>query len=190
MKLKVIFGIIIPIFIILFLVILASINIGFSADEKFVSTLRYNDIYESGQIKNQIQIGEIKIENDYFLPKRYILPYLVACLNDNEENKPRVYAGQVSYSEFDIPSDQYNSYPSQVDRSIELGISEKKEIKVLLSPDYNLRYNTIDQLLNNYDQYDSLILAESSSSNYYNACQSLTSEELEKATSIALNLSA
>ena len=56
MKLKVIFGIIIPIFIILFLVILASINIGFSADEKFVSTLRYNDIYESGQIKNQIII--------------------------------------------------------------------------------------------------------------------------------------
>jgi hypothetical membrane protein len=70
MKYKIIFGIAIPLFVIVALTIIASIDAGFSIDENYISELSLSTIYNEGKLPSAIKIADINIENDYFLGKR------------------------------------------------------------------------------------------------------------------------
>src|SRR4051812_14178838 len=112
MKLRLIFGVIIPLVIIITLAILGALPYGFSVRHNFVSSLNANDLISDGKIKSHIELGSVVIVNDYFLGKRYDLQPLIACLRDKESTKATMDAGSVVYSEGDYNyNDELGYYP-------------------------------------------------------------------------------
>ncbi|VVB78059.1 Uncharacterised protein [uncultured archaeon] len=159
MKYKIIFGIILPLIIIISLALVS--NLGqLSIKQDFVKQLSLNDLLENKKVKDTIKLGEVGIENKYFLPKRYDLTQLGACLRDTSGGKAMVDAGTIEYSEGDLPySDKY-VYDYQQDRSIEISSKNIKKINVYLRPSGSFSYLNYSQLKTQYGSYDELIIFE------------------------------
>ena len=200
MKFKIIFGIIIPLLTIIVLVTLGSLNIGFSVKKDFVTKLTLKDIFEESQLRNSIKIADITLENDYFLGKRYELPRLGICLDDKEGNLQRINAGNLQYSEGDYDYERgdfvyqtsYKSYPYYYGgyneaRNIQIKANEKKSIRVFLQPSYEFGYKNYTQLLEQYGEYDALLIFEIGNkyTSYYD-CSNIDQETLDKATAIPI----
>lgn len=203
MKFKIIFGIALPVIIIVILVILGSLDIGFSVKKKFIDKLSLQDIFtQDYQIKNAIKIADITLENNYFLGKRYDLPGLGICLDDIEGNHPRIEAGSLLYGEGQYnyekggfiyqETDMYRSYPYYGSnraeaKNIQIGANEKKNIRIFLQPSYQFAYRNYTELIQQYKEYDSLLIFETDNNrNLYYACNDLDQETLDKAISIPI----
>jgi hypothetical protein len=203
MNAKIVLGIIIPAVIIIILTIISSLDIGFSAQNTYTHDLDFDDIFTNSQVRNSIEIGKVTITNDYFLPKRYDLPAITACLVDEDKEKQIQDVGSVSYSEGDSESygstDLYyyggsNNNPT----SVEIGAHEKKTVRLYLYPtsintyDYsNLNKTEEEIVLETYGDYDSLILIEGSKSTSpygygYASCYSFSQSELDDGIKISL----
>jgi hypothetical protein len=180
MKYKIIFGIVLPILVIVLLAIFGSLNIGFSVEENYKTEIAPENFYDyTYGVKQYIEIGSVNFENEYFLSKRYTLPALKACLIDKDGNKPGVDAGTITFSEGDIdyvPSKgSIYSYSSSKEHSINIGTGEKKEVKIYLQPNYNFQNKAGTELQDRYGEYDTLVIV-SGETNYYRRinCYSLT----------------
>jgi len=199
MKLKIIFGIALPIIFIIVLAILGSNDSGFSVKKKFVDSISLKDAAYNGQPRNTIKIGDIILENEYFLGKRYSLPALTACLIDKEKVKQNANAGSVFYSEGDY--DPYSSeglvaYNDYQQRSIEIPAYGKETAGVFMNPSYAY-YANYSELLAQYQDYDELIILEKNDKSrnrngYYDPgyqdCYNLKESDIEEAKHIPLIL--
>lgn len=197
MNLKIFFGIIIPAVLIVILTIISSIDAGFSVDRTFIHDLNVQEVFENGNLRSSIEIGKIRLENDYFLPKRYEISYTTACLVDEDGTKEPQDAGYLSYSEGDSSSnygyyDSY-SYSSGQETSIEIGADKSKTVKIYLNPqnlyayEYGSNLTQQEIIIQKYGDYDALVLVESGRNTYnYNSCYSLSESELEDGTRISL----
>lgn len=191
MNFKLLLGIFVPLIVAVALVILSSINIGLSVEVETEKSVQFNSLftYQYDQ-KDNVLIQTITIDNDYFLPRKFELPVIIACLNVKEGLSRRTDM-QVKYSEgkyasgSDIPFFQdlfYDSYsyrsPAQ---SIEIPANGKKQLKVLVVP----KYVYSDQI-DSYKGYDELLLVQSKEKRgyAYNLCQDLYGTELENAVHI------
>lgn len=194
MRPKIIIGIFLPLAIIIALVALSSSDIGFSVESKSVDSVRSGSLFVSqSDPKENIEIQTINIVNDYFLPKKFELPGLVACLNDKESKKEpqglqlRFTQGQSSGSPgVPIYDGVMNYYPSSSRQTIDLPQYSTRTVKVLVQPVYV--YNYIQEI-ESYRGYDEILLIESKDNNfdYYNTCSSLDSEELGSAVHIVIS---
>lgn len=202
MDLKLIFGIFIPLVIVVSLIVISSLNIGFSIETKTVQSLKFDSLFaQQNQAKDSVTIRNITITNDYFLSKRIKLPSLMICLNDKEGIKPRQnlqvrYNEGISYPssenrmfeaaamEKSISSDYYGYYGTST-KAIEISAHNKKQVKVLIDPQILYNYNYNYQDMNNYKDYDELLLIEKKSDSY-TQCQNLESRELDNAVHIQI----
>jgi len=193
MNIKLALGILLPLALIVFLVILSTANIGFSLEKQDVDSVQFSSLFvDKNSPKNNIPIQTITITNDFFLSKRYELPKMIVCLNDKEGIK-EIQNIQVKYNEgsytrgsdvpiFDELFFDYNYYSKQ---SIELPTESKKQVKILIEPKYLYNYDTE---IDSYREYDELLLIESKDTNRYsyNSCQSLESKEMYSTTHILI----
>lgn len=190
MKYKIIFGIAIPIFLIILIAVLASSNNGFSAKSSYVTQLNLGDVYSEGKVKNLVEVGKIEIKNDYFLPKRYSLPLMQACLFDKEGVKQPTEAGSVEYNEGDY---NYNSYESisykdsRNERSVEIGTNTNKTVKIFIRPSY-MYYSEKAKLLEEYSAYDEIILVPLTNSRSYYNCYNIQTNVVGGEVHISFNL--
>ncbi len=193
MNIKLALGIILPLALILSLVILSTANIGFSVEKKDAEYVRFSPLFvDKNSPTNNIPIETITITNDFFLPKRYELPRLQVCLNDKEGVK-EIQNMQVRYNEgfytrgSDVPifDELIFGYDYHSRQSIELPAESKKQIKILVEPEYLYSYDTD---IESYKAYDELLLIESQDTDRYsyNSCQNLDSKEIESAIHIPI----
>jgi len=107
MMYKLIFGIILPLMIIISLAIIASYG-EVKEEREFLKVISIQTVLKDGNIRDKVKIGDIVLTNDFTLPKRYELPLFGACLIDSD-----------NYTEL---LERYKGYDSVV-------IYEKKERK-------------------------------------------------------------
>lgn len=171
MNAKIIFGVVLPALIVVFITILGSLG-SIDVKKGFVTKIALSDIFRDGRIVNNIKIGDIYLKNDYFLSQRYELPIWVVCLNDKEGILQRITAGNLQYSEGDY---DYNS--EQLARpvvgngnnvlSVEVKANDEKKVSIYLQPSYNIQYGTYGNfrnytdLIKDYGGYDELIVFKS-----------------------------
>lgn len=211
MNLKLVFGIVIPLIIIILLAGLSNLNIGFSVQKDTSTSLNLADLFtNTSQVLPNIPVQTITLNNDFFLPRQYELPRYIACLNDQQAKVQR-YDMQIIYSEgklipgnnipifYDLVYDYYSSSR----KSVELSSNSMKQVKVSAQP-INIYYSyyypykdprikvvppitEYENKVLQYESYDELLLLEISSTQYYyNRCQELSSEELDKAIHIPI----
>lgn len=200
MKYKIIFGIIIPLLLATTLIVLTSLNVGFGIEKNFIEKINLQDIFtDDYQIKNSIKIADIIIQNDYFLSRRYELPRLGICLDDKEGNSQRINAGNLQYGEGDYDYERgdflyqttYKSYPYYYGgyneaRNIQINANEKKSIRIFLQPAYNFMYRNYTQLLEQYGNYDALLVVELGDKYDYYNCADIDQSTLNKAIAIQI----
>lgn len=189
MKLKLLLGIFLPLVLIIVLVILSTARMGFSVATEMVKSIQFNDLFVvHNSPANARLLQTITITNDFFLPRKYELPELIVCLSDTEGIKGptslQVKYAEGSYSRgsnapfFDEIFLDYNSYYRQ---SIELPAKSKKQVKVLVEPQY------LYAEIQSFKEYDELLLIHSKSNkNYYGSCSDLAGEELSTAIHIPI----
>ncbi|PIN93565.1 hypothetical protein COU54_02700 [Candidatus Pacearchaeota archaeon CG10_big_fil_rev_8_21_14_0_10_31_24] len=195
MKFKLIFGIAIPVIIIIVLAILGSSNSGFSLDQKYIDKIAVADVYYNDQLRNSVFIGNITMQNDYFLGKRHSLPILTACLIDSQDINSPLDAGTVFYSEGDMDYSPnsltgymnydmgYGNYDQIV--SIDLPANSEKIVKVYLNPNYAY-YQDNSQLLEYYKPYEELVIMKLDSNYYSRGCYAAQKVDFENGIHIPL----
>jgi len=190
MKAKLILGILIPLIIVLVLSILSTTNKGFSISSETKPEVMFNSLFLNQTYtyseKDNIQIQTLTLNNNFFMPRRFELPRMLACLNDNENVKEKKSL-QLRNSEGSYPKDPITdeilfSY-SDSRESVEVAANSQKRVKVLVEPLY---IENFDKNIASYKDYDELLLVESKEKrrDYYTPCLSLTDEELINAIHI------
>jgi len=197
MMYKLIFGIILPLMIIISLAIIASYG-EVKEEREFLKVISIQTVLKDGNIRDKVKIGDIVLTNDFTLPKRYELPLFGACLIDSEKEKENAEVGSVDYYEGDYvhENDFNNLYGSgRSYKSIEVKSGEKKKITVYLTPNYYYYNNNYTELLERYKGYDSVVIYEKKerkSSNYpysyrdYVSCYNLNEEDIKDSIKIQL----
>lgn len=199
---KVVFGIVIPALIVVALAVLGSLG-EVEIDKKFVSQLTFQDILRDRGVAESIKIGDLSLENNYFLSKRADLPRLSACLIDKEGGMQRVDVGQIQYNEgeytFDesgveqvlepYPKSYYGDYYGGGAMSVELQPGQEKKISIFLLPSYNFRYSNYGGVMNlselnkRYGGYDEILVFENDGKH---SCFNVPQETLEEGKRIML----
>jgi hypothetical protein len=190
MNLKLVLGVFIPALVIIILIGLSSADIEFSVEKETINSVELGPLISTQyHPKSQVPIQTITVSNDFFMPRKFELPKLVACLNDKEGAK-QMQDLQVKYNEgtysrgSDIPffDDIFYDYRYDSRRSIELSANSKKQVKVFVVPKYSYNYQDISS----YKEYDEILLIQLKDRRryYYNICSGLESKELENAIHI------
>ena len=203
MKLKIILGIIVPLLLIIFLVLLGSIGPGFEVKNKFDDSIGYKEIFKKDYNANAVRVGEITVKNDYFLPKRFEAPSFLVCAKDSQNKRPLKSVGAVFYNEGEysesvkytgLDSIQYASKSSMdyygynynyrnYKTNVEIDSNGVKKLQVYFSS--NQYYNSYNNDYSNPD-YDELILVEQKPNGRLN-CEGLSSEDMEKSIKIIID---
>jgi len=189
MELKIFFGILLPVILIIGLAVVASQG-NVIEERNFLKSINFKDIFKESNVRVSIKIGEINLKNDYFLGKRHELPEFSTCLVDNNNKKRSIDAGSVTYSEGKRVRDDglFENYDRYT--SIELDADEEKNIYVYLSHNYRFK-NNMDELIEEYGDYDELVIYDLDESDYdYNYwdrdCQGLHQKLKEESIRIKI----
>ncbi|MBS3099230.1 hypothetical protein J4462_03390 [Candidatus Pacearchaeota archaeon] len=201
---KIIFGIVIPLIVIVVLAILGSVETGFSVDNNYLKEISVKEAFSDialptlpksvnsdralPALPESVKIGEIKIKNDYFLARRHNLPNLGACLVDEEWALRPLDAGNIRYSEGDFSPDSefYSDYGNE--RSVEVGAYSEEEVRIYVEPSYIFQRQNYSELVEAYRNYDNLVVYEREKNGryYYDQCGSLDEDILEEGVKIDL----
>jgi hypothetical protein len=195
-KMKLIFGIIVPILIVILLAIMSNTGKGIEVKESYVSNINFKEyanqpINENSNFK--IEVYNITVKNSNFIPRKYEIPQIYACAVDKENanyavNIPVVYSeGKYNrlngFYEFDQAFFGISNNWNQ--RSIEMPTNSQKIIKMSLDiyvysqQDYqtNTYYKTYAGIKNIQD-YDEVVLVKSPNS-YFNCYDNSNLANLE-----------
>jgi len=199
MKLKIFLGIILPLVLVVFLIILASWPSGFSTNKDFDEEIDLDVAFQNSYSNNAVRIGEIKVDNDYFLPKRFDAPNYISCFYDEDKKRPLMSGGYIFYNEGEYSPNvkildlntkasglkYYHPYYYGRNRdyktSIEIGAHKSKILQIYYSSNRN--YYSYGGTENPERDYDTLLLIETKN-NEQISCESLSSEEIQKAITI------
>ena len=195
MNIKLILGIFLPSLVIISLVVLSSSNVGFSVLKETVKSVKFDSLFIKEARKGSPLLQVITIKNNFFIPRRFELPRLIACLNDKDGLNPRenveikYIQGYSSENNTHIFDDiVYNSYfPTQ---SIEISDGEMY-FSVIARPRFSYsHFNKHSDYVNSLfavKDYDELLLIKSKGSdNYYNSCADLDEKKLKQAVHIEI----
>ncbi|GEM_PF-2447992 len=180
------------------LVIISIIGPGFDVETKTIANLSTGKI-TSAQSNERIVIQEIKIINNYFLPRAYELPRLKGCLYDPAGKQKGTSIG-LSYGESVKKSSPFplgrmataESYgrmyyqdSSTASERVEVAPGDSKTVQLLLTP----RYYYYDSYGggSNTENYEEVLLIDVTNKDAdYNFCESIGDETREKAVKINL----
>lgn len=200
MKLKIFLGVILPLVLIVFLTVLASWPSGFSTNKDFDEEIDFDVAFQNSYSNNAVRIGEIKVDNDYFLPKRFDAPNYISCFYDEDKKRPLMTGGYVFYNEGEYSPNvkildlttkaselayyrPYNYRNSNYKTSIEIGAHKSKILQIYYSSNRN--YYGYGGTENPERDYDTLLLIETKG-NEQLSCESLSSEEIQKAIKVKI----
>jgi hypothetical protein len=198
MKARTIFGIGLPILISLVLIVLSLSGSGFAVDVQPVESVKFDSLFtEEKKVGNSVLIETITVTNDYFMPRRYEIPNLVACLHDNEDEMELITLG-VDFSGVSTRSGSLASgvadifVESSYEKSVELEAHSVKTMDAHLNWKSYYNYN---KELDDYRSYDELVVIESKEKRkgryYYSYmassyCDELSDDELNEGVRIPL----
>ena len=155
MNLKLYLGIVLPLLVIVILAALSNSEIGFSVEKETKESLAFNSLFlGSSAPRDTVLVQTITINNDFFMPRRFALTQLVACLNDKEGIK-KSESMQIRYGNADSKNpgfDGISGYYS-TGQSIELSANSEKQVKVLIDSKY-----VTDVTAPLYMAYDEILL--------------------------------
>ena len=160
MKYRLIFGVSIPLIIIIALSIIASLG-EIEVKEEFPD-LSIAKIFEENQIKSSIEIGSLLLSNKNNFAKRYEAQEMIPCLYDVDEKKGSMLAGTLSYSRGERES-YSNPYTSQKYNyeSVKVSPGEELSMRIFIDLAYQFTRNrTYEYLSEQYSDYEELILFE------------------------------
>ncbi|MFH1072782.1 MAG: hypothetical protein V1743_05110 [Nanoarchaeota archaeon] len=182
MNRKVLFGIFLPLAVIIAVIVMNSRG-AVRVEKEAVASVPENSLFK-GSTSSIITLQTITMENNHYLVKSVELPPIVACLNDKEGVEPRRNLN-VWYSEQGLDADKslYDDfYTSSSKRQLfEVAAYGRKEVKILAQRTY---YDYPARQMNGSVQsspFDEVLLfelkrGESSSqkiyTRLYNFCQS------------------
>ena len=183
MKYKIVFGLILPAIVIIALAVIASS--GEIEVERSFGPLILQDAFENGKIKTSIFLGSLTLINDNEFEKKYKIPQMTACLHDSERGVREIRIGTLEFSRGS--SDMYQnvyaiSGKRDYSKTVEVPARGTKEVEIYLSPDYNFRGKTTDEIIASYGGYDEIVLAELE----YGNCASINQDILDDAIRIII----
>ncbi len=181
MSLKIVFGIVIPLAVVVILALLGSLNIGFSTKTSYISEVSISELFNDGKLETNVKIGEVTLNNDYLFAKRFDLPNLKTCLIDSEGKGVIQDIGETFYGEGDYSGERYDlDYYGSRSRNVQIGAYGSKEIAIYVRPNY-FSYENYNDLIQRYGAYDEAVIVEIDDSNYYNyfSCSGLSKESLD-----------
>lgn len=203
MNAKLIVGIILPLFVIVVLVVLSSVEVGYSLEKVNEVEISFERLFSDTYRANEITIQTIKIKNDYFLPKKIELPRILVCLNDREGllKKQNV---NVRYNEGTSAEIQETPILSEIvgsrssygygyyadKRNVEVPAHGTRDVKVMVQPTSNYNY---DRQYGDYE-YDELLIVEPKEDDNniysyysYDSCTNLHDKDFEDAVHITIS---
>lgn len=164
MNLKLIFGVILPSFIIILLIILS--NLGeLTVETSVVQSVKRSDMLSTVNSQSLINLYNETITNNYFMPIKYDLKGFTACI-ENKKTSLTVYQ---TIDELET-EENYKQMYNPPAKNVEIAPGEKKVIRTFLMSYSGLEINTSDVIL----------LIPKKDKGYIN-CYSLTDSERQDA---------
>ncbi len=174
---RLVFGVVIPLIIFLVLTFLSTSGIGLKVETTTADVINLSD-------SHPLQV--IFLTNDFFIPRKYELPPLIACFYDYEDS---FRSRQVSlrYSHTDtvesrrsLDSLLFLDYPFRQKKSVELPSNSQTQIVVYIPADSYYK--------NLFSDYDEILLFESEQKKYYpyGFCRNLVQDEIDSAKHIKI----
>ncbi len=184
MNKKIIFGVFLPLIIIIFLITLNILNVGLTITQEnpkyiFLSSL-FNE--EDEPTKSTI-LQTYLLDNDFFLSRKYKLPNVNICLVDNEKVRSMIDF-EVIYKKgfFEEKDLKYVSYLDISNRWINLPSNSQTAFVIMINT--LKKYSTSKH--NSYEEFDELIIVEFKDDLYHITCSELTDEMIENAVHIPI----
>jgi len=191
MKKKVIFGIILPLSIIVLLIIISTSNIGYSIYKESARNIEIKEILVDHRSKvEKIPLQTITITNDLFLPRKYELPTMIACLYDKQGIKKTeeievFYNKRTNDIDSDFPIFDEIFFMPQRDskQNKEVSAFSKTQIRLMIQKKYIVLYH---DSIDSYMEYDELLLIEYDDTSRYKRCERIDNEDIESAIRIPI----
>ena len=204
MNIKLVLGIISPLLLIISLIVLSSLNVGFSIEKENVKSISYNSVFTNQNQAGEVKIQTITLKNDFFISKKTELTKIIACLYDIE-SKVKSQNLYVRYNEgktSEIPttpvaselgltksiSYYYDYYTAT--RIVEVPAHSKKEVKLMVQPKYIYDYNYNNK---NYvePEFDEILVIEPKEDkdnyySYYDSCANLNDKDIDNVIHIKI----
>ena len=186
MSIKLALGIILPVAVILVLVIVSTAAPELSVYTETVSSVPFDALFvASGSPETPLglQTITITITNDFFLPKSYELPTLLACLYDIERAGESISLNVVlsegsKREENDVlMMDAFFPEDFPAEHMVQGEAHSSKQVRVLVSPN---RVYVAQRPMAYYEQYDEVLLIPRTELNkdYYLSCNTWRTEDL------------
>lgn len=191
MKLKLLLGITLPLIVVILLVVLSTNNVGLSVETETSDFVNLRDLKMYTK-QDRLPVQKMNITNDYFLPRKYILPRMAACLNDKEGHKSmkelKIMYSEGTYTEESIApifSDIFMEYEIGEGNAVDLSPRSKKHIKLYVKT----HVSTWESFT--FEGYDELLLIDIGDSPdgsfyWYRICDRIESKELAKAVRLPI----
>lgn len=144
MNLKLLFGVLLPLFIIILLVILETTFIGLKIEKKFVPSVDFYKLF-TNQTEEHILIQTITIKNKLFLTKRYTPPKLLICVNEE---------GTQIAEELEVV---YKLDNSTISPFIEIPPNTEEELEMYIIP---LNVSDYEYSVFSYEDFDEIVILE------------------------------
>ena len=177
MNLKIILGIVIPLFLIVLTAILGNLDIGLSSNVETVSNLNFDDIVNNDL--KFIDIQTITYTNDFFLSKKVEITNIKVCMIDSDGDKNYPDGLKLKFSESsnlintDVPiySDLFND-SVKFGKYVEIPANSIKKVKISIKTLSSSNPN----YFNFYRQADEIAIIEDERINKYNPEQILEAD--------------
>lgn len=195
-KLKLFIGIFLPLLFMLVLSMLSMSEIGYNIEKENIRSVDFNQIFinsSTGYYNNKVLIQTVVLKNDFFLPRKFDLPVMAACLIDRGSSRTESLSVQYSEGEYSykeaLIDEIFFPFDSYTKKSLDVSANSEKKVKI-----YAISKSYSSSRSNEYEQYDEILLVElerggSSSSyiySYPSVCSSLTEEEMDNAVHIEI----
>jgi hypothetical protein len=161
-------GFFFPLAVVIALVILSMNQAGLSVETKTVDSVGLSG--SQGRQTHLLQV--ITVTNDYFLPRRYELPRLTACLYD-KDGLNRIQTINLRYTDGEVADGRY-PYVNLPAKTIEIPAYSSKKASLFIDTYF---YSDISG-------YDEILLIETGEA--YIDCYILDNNRLENSTRIPL----
>ncbi len=188
MNRKLLFGICIPVLVIIFLILLSINPEGFVVDTHTIPQFEFKDLFSDwnesrapGTAINRIILQTTTVKNDYFIPRKIRLKAPSACLFDRDGNtKGRALAANYNVGVLTANGIKATTSDRFYSTEVEIDLKPQQEVEVELYYDSRESKNRLQY----FDHFDEILLVRSTKN--YIPCMDLTQEEIDSAVRIPI----
>lgn len=191
MNKRLLFGILIPLVLAIVLVILSISGVGLSVSETTTPTLDKSLFLENSSGNGYTLVQTISVNNNFFLGRKFEIPYYRACLMDTEgvigpRSASLKYSRGTRHRTPNVPilDEVLMDFDRYTSRIIDLGPHEEKTVQIKINGKYSY-YEKYEERQRELTHYDKVFLY-ADQSNSYRYCDSLDEDTLKDGIFIPL----